>query len=65
MERLTKLISDSYSENPEEYYNNIFAGYKAWAALADDDITMVLIKYAFVESAVVSSTAISEVSDHE
>lgn len=65
MERLTKLISDSYSENPEEYYNNIFAGYKAWAALADDDITMVLIKYAFGESAVVSSTAISEVSDHE
>lgn len=45
MERLTKLISESYSEEPDEYYKKIFAGYKNWAPLADDDITMVLVRY--------------------
>ncbi len=47
LERFLELVSKSYSLDPEEYYKNIFAGYKAWSPLADDDITMVLVKFGF------------------
>ena len=47
LERFLELVSKSYSLDPEEYYKNIFAGYKAWSPMADDDITMVLVKYGF------------------
>lgn len=47
IKRFTELISNSYSEDPEIFYNQIFAGYKKWSPLADDDITMVLVKFGF------------------
>ena len=48
-QRFTELISSSYSDDLETYYNRIFAGYKKWSPLADDDITMVLVKFGFDE----------------
>ncbi len=45
IQRFTELISKSYSEDSETFYNNIFTGYKEWSPLADDDITMVLVKF--------------------
>ena len=47
LKRFSQLITDSYSEDPEIFYNQIFAGYKKWSPLADDDITMVLIRFGF------------------
>ena len=47
IKRFSQLITDSYSEDPEIFYNQIFAGYKKWSPLADDDITMVLVKFGF------------------
>ncbi|MBQ2592793.1 MAG: SpoIIE family protein phosphatase [Candidatus Riflebacteria bacterium] len=45
--RFSQLVSDSFSEDPEVFYNQIFSGYKKWSPLADDDITMVLVKFGF------------------
>ena len=45
IQRFSELISNSYSEDPETFYQRIFAGYKEWSPLADDDITMVLVKF--------------------
>ena len=42
--RFLELVNNNYADEPEEYYKNIFAEYKAWSPLADDDITMVLVK---------------------
>ena len=50
IQRFSELISNSYSEDPEIYYKQIFAGYKKWSPLADDDITMVLVKFGFDSS---------------
>ena len=47
IKRFSELITNSYSEDPEIFYNQIFSGYKKWSPLADDDITMVLIKFGF------------------
>jgi serine phosphatase RsbU (regulator of sigma subunit) len=47
IKRFKELVSNSYSEDSETFYNNIFAGYKKWSPLADDDITMVLVKFGF------------------
>ena len=45
IQRFSELISNSYSDDPETFYQRIFAGYKEWSPLADDDITMVLVKF--------------------
>ena len=47
VDRFTELVSNSYSDDPETFYSRIFAGYKKWSPLADDDITMVLVKFGF------------------
>ena len=56
IKRFSQLITDSYSENPEIFYNQIFAGYKKWSPLADDDITMVLVKFGFDDSDFIESS---------
>jgi serine phosphatase RsbU (regulator of sigma subunit) len=47
IKRFAQLVTDSFSEDPEVFYNQIFSGYKKWSPLADDDITMVLVKFGF------------------
>ena len=47
IKRFSQLITDSYSDDSEVFYNQIFAGYKKWSPLADDDITMVLIRFGY------------------
>lgn len=47
IKRFTELVSKSYSDDMDTFYNNLFYGIKEWAPLADDDITMVLVKYGF------------------
>lgn len=41
----SQLLVQSFDENLETYYDRIFCAYKEWSAAADDDITMVLIRY--------------------
>ncbi len=45
-DRFASMLQRVYNPDPETFYHQIFAAYKAWAAVADDDITMVLIKFA-------------------
>ncbi len=45
-ERFAEMLQRVYQPDLESFYHAIFAGYKEWAASADDDITMVLIKFA-------------------
>lgn len=40
------LLKASFSNNLEEFYQNIFASYKEWSPKADDDITMVLMRFS-------------------
>lgn len=47
LNRFTQLVSESYSENPEIFYENLFSGYKKWTPLTDDDMTIVLVKFGF------------------
>lgn len=44
-DRFAEMLKREYDPDLESYYARIFAGYKNWAAEADDDITMVLIKF--------------------
>lgn len=44
-DNFVQLLRDSYSENIETYYQNIFNGYQQWAAITDDDITMILMRF--------------------
>lgn len=39
------LIARSRDDNLEKFYHNIFNAYLAWSPSAEDDITMVLIRY--------------------
>ena len=48
-DRFTEMLRREYCENLETYYQRIFAAYLAWSPKADDDITMVLIKFGKVE----------------
>jgi hypothetical protein len=45
-DRFAAMLQTVYDPDPETFYHNIFAAYKAWAAVADDDITMILIKFS-------------------
>jgi serine phosphatase RsbU (regulator of sigma subunit) len=40
-----RILCDSYSEDLEKYYNNIFNAYLAWSPSAEDDITFVLYRF--------------------
>lgn len=44
-DRFTQLLQTIYDPDPETFYHRIFAGYKQWSPTADDDITMLLIKF--------------------
>lgn len=44
-DRFSQMLKNVYHPDPEAFYHAIFAGYKEWAVSADDDITMVLIKF--------------------
>ncbi|EKD83779.1 MAG: protein serine/threonine phosphatase, partial [uncultured bacterium] len=48
-ERFTEMLKREYSENLETYYQRIFAAYLAWSPKADDDITLVLIRFGHLE----------------
>lgn len=49
LERFLKLASSSFSIDPKTYYARLFKGYKDWSLSADDDITMVLVRFGFKE----------------
>ncbi len=50
-DRFAEMLQRVYHPDPETFYHQIFSAYKDWAAIADDDITMVLIKFTPQESA--------------
>lgn len=50
-DNFTELLAREFAPDLDLYYQRIFKGYKDWAASADDDITMVLIKYYPKEAA--------------
>ncbi len=49
-DRFTTLLKNEYSNDLETYYRRIFAAYLAWSPKADDDITLVLIKFSGMEN---------------
>lgn len=49
-DRFTAILKNEYSSDLETYYNRIFAAYLKWSPQADDDITMVLIRFAGKEA---------------
>ena len=63
LKRFAELVSKSYSEDPETFYNRIFSGYKEWSPLADDDITMVLVRFGFNEIKIDTSLEINGVKE--
>ena len=65
IKRFAQLVTDSFSEDPEVFYNQIFSGYKKWSPLADDDITMVLVKFGFDGLSYNKSENISSVCEVE
>ncbi|EKD82664.1 MAG: CBS protein, partial [uncultured bacterium] len=50
-DRFNEMLLREYSDNLDTYYQRIFAAYLAWSPQADDDITMVLIKFGHLETA--------------
>jgi len=44
-DNFTELLKTSFSNDLEEFYQNIFDSYKKWSPRADDDITMVLMRF--------------------
>ena len=48
--RLSDLLKSVWSENLETYYESIFNEYCNWANVADDDLTIVLIRYKAVDN---------------
>lgn len=40
------ILKESFSTDLEEFYQNIFNSYKKWSPKADDDITMVLMRFS-------------------
>lgn len=45
IQRFSEMITRSYSEKAEEFYNNLFNEYKKWSPSADDDITILFVKF--------------------
>ncbi|GAB4277149.1 MAG: hypothetical protein Kow0029_19720 [Candidatus Rifleibacteriota bacterium] len=45
-ENFTSIVCKAYDENLETFYRNIFNAYLEWSPSAEDDITMVLIRYS-------------------
>lgn len=48
-DRFNAILKNSYSSDLETYYRRIFAAYLDWSPEADDDITLVLIKFSAPE----------------
>lgn len=44
-DRFNDLLKNGYDNNLEQYYQNIFNAYLDWSPEADDDITLVLVKF--------------------
>jgi serine phosphatase RsbU (regulator of sigma subunit) len=49
-----KIVQQCYDPVLETYYQKIFAAYLDWAQKAEDDITMVLIKFSSRQEQVIS-----------
>lgn len=45
-DRFALMLQQQYDPDLETYYQKLFAAYKQWSPAADDDITMVLIKFS-------------------
>jgi hypothetical protein len=43
-DRFEKLLQNSWDQNLEKWWENIFAAYSSWAAAQDDDITFLMIR---------------------
>lgn len=46
--RFTDLLKSAWNEDLEVYWQNILAGYYAWAAVQDDDLTLMMIRHGEV-----------------
>lgn len=44
-ERFESLVQNSWNRDLETFWDGIFNAYQAWAALQDDDITFLMIRY--------------------
>lgn len=44
-ERFENLLRNAWDRDLEAYWQNIYAAYKAWAAIQDDDITFLMVRY--------------------
>ncbi|MDD3146168.1 MAG: SpoIIE family protein phosphatase, partial [Candidatus Riflebacteria bacterium] len=44
-EMLLEQAKNLFSNNLEQYYQNLFQANRAWIASVDDDLTIVLIRY--------------------
>ncbi len=45
-DRFVQMLQQQYDPDLETYYQKLFTAYKQWSPAADDDITMVLIKFS-------------------
>jgi len=45
-DRFAQMLQRQYDQDLETYYQKIFTAYKQWSPDADDDITMILIKFS-------------------
>ncbi len=45
-DRFAQMLQQQYDPDLETYYQKLFAAYKKWSPDADDDITMILIKFS-------------------
>ncbi|EKD81904.1 MAG: hypothetical protein ACD_39C01579G0002, partial [uncultured bacterium] len=43
-QRFEGLLQTAWSENLEDYWKNIMAGYNAWAVSQDDDLTFLMVR---------------------
>lgn len=45
-DRFAQMLQQQYDPDLETYYQKLFSAYKQWSPAADDDITMILIKFS-------------------
>lgn len=43
--RFTRLLQTAWSEDLETYWQQIYAGYQAWAVAQDDDLTFLMLRF--------------------
>ncbi len=44
-EQLLEQVKELWSENIEQFYQNLFQANRAWVKSVDDDLTIVLVRF--------------------